>query len=636
LTREDNYWLLEHKKLLFLSFGLRYHNDVKNNPVRITFKQLFHHYFTERVLNMKKTSIFVALLATVMIGTASSVAAYNRAEPLPVEAKYSAEIVIDGKKDDGYGPLYAVEQEGAAHTVGLDLTTGQVALAWNDTHIYYYCEVYDQGTPYAVSTTDWQNDGPEFFMDLGNKQSGSYDETSFRVRVIAAYDSPDSIWTEQNLTFNGQNMNGPADVNCASVNDFELAIIPLNGTDWADGYAVELAYDYSAYIDPIVNDQKMGWDVQIVDDVIGLGNRDSQAFLGDPGDVAWIGPAKFGSEITFIGRPADLAAAESQKQEVVYTPANQEPDATRLPVEAKYANVTVDGKMDEGYGPMVAVEQQGVAHTTGLELTTGKVALAWDESNIYYYCEVYDKGTPYAVSGTDWQTDGPEFFMDLMNDKTGSYNNSCFRVRVVAAYDSEGSVWTEQNLTFNGQGKTGPAPVSMAAKEDFDLAIVPLNGTDWADGYAVELSYNYAKYIDPIVEGQIMGWEVQICDDVTGLGSRDSQAFLGNPNDVAHNNPSGFGSEITFTGAAAPETEAPAETAAPETAAPETAAPETAAPETEAPETEAPAETAAPETAAPEVVTPAETAPQTFDAGIIAAAAAIVSAAGYAISKKRR
>lgn len=87
----------------------------------------------------------------------------------------------------------------------------------------------------------------------------------------------------------------------------------------------------------------------------------------------------------------------------------------------------------------------------------------------------------------------------------------------------------------------------------------------------------------------------------------------------------------------APETEAP-ETEAPETEAPETEAEvvETAAPETEAPETEAEVvETAAPETAAPETTT-STTAPATFDAGIIVAAAAVVSAAGYAISRKRK
>ncbi len=85
---------------------------------------------------------------------------------------------------------------------------------------------------------------------------------------------------------------------------------------------------------------------------------------------------------------------------------------------------------------------------------------------------------------------------------------------------------------------------------------------------------------------------------------------------------------------AAPETAAP-ETAAPETAAPETAAPETAAPETAAPETAAP-ETAAPETEAPTTGTDTPVAPQTFDFGVIAAAVAVVSAAGYAIAKKRK
>ncbi|MBQ7931295.1 MAG: hypothetical protein IJ334_09820, partial [Clostridia bacterium] len=75
-----------------------------------------------------------------------------------------------------------------------------------------------------------------------------------------------------------------------------------------------------------------------------------------------------------------------------------------------------------------------------------------------------------------------------------------------------------------------------------------------------------------------------------------------------------------------------------ETEAPvvETEAPETEAEvvETEAPETEAEVvETAAPETEAEVVETPA--APQTFDFGVIAVIAAVVSAAGFAVSKKR-
>ena len=82
---------------------------------------------------------------------------------------------------------------------------------------------------------------------------------------------------------------------------------------------------------------------------------------------------------------------------------------------------------------------------------------------------------------------------------------------------------------------------------------------------------------------------------------------------------------------------APAETeAAPAETEAETVA-ETEAPAAEA-ETEAPAETeaAAEETVEAPAETTKEEAPQTFDAGIVAAAAAAVSAIGYALSKKRK
>ena len=80
-------------------------------------------------------------------------------------------------------------------------------------------------------------------------------------------------------------------------------------------------------------------------------------------------------------------------------------------------------------------------------------------------------------------------------------------------------------------------------------------------------------------------------------------------------------SEVVLTGTAGEAAPATAETEAP--------VEETMAPETEVAETTATEET---------VEAPAETteAPKTFDAGVIAAVAAVVSAAGYAVSKKRR
>jgi hypothetical protein len=62
----------------------------------------------ERKNHMKKTGIFVALLAMLMVGSATSAMAYTRAEPLPVEANYSSEIVIDGKSYPHLEPAQAL------------------------------------------------------------------------------------------------------------------------------------------------------------------------------------------------------------------------------------------------------------------------------------------------------------------------------------------------------------------------------------------------------------------------------------------------------------------------------------------------------------------------------------------------
>ena len=84
-------------------------------------------------------------------------------------------------------------------------------------------------------------------------------------------------------------------------------------------------------------------------------------------------------------------------------------------------------------------------------------------------------------------------------------------------------------------------------------------------------------------------------------------------------------SELVLTGTAGEAAPATTETEAP--------VEETTAPETEAPETTL---EALEETVDALTDTAKEEAPQTFDMGVIAAAAAVVSAAGYAISKKRR
>lgn len=276
---------------------------------------------------MRKYFVAVLLISLIASIFGTSAAAYDGANRLTVEAQYASSITVDGNKDAGYGKMYAVEQQGVAHTEGFELTTGNVAVAWNESEIYFYVEVYDQGTPFAVSTTDWKTDGPEFFLDLLNNKAPSYDDMCFRVRVIAAKDTADSVWDHW-LSFNGSGKEDP--VNCAASEDFRYAVRSLNGKDWNDGYAVELSYKYSNYMEPITNGYLMGWEVQICDDIVGLGNRDSQAFLGNPADVAWSKPAEFGSEIKFVGAPETAAAPASETP--ARTPAEDVQPTTAEPV----------------------------------------------------------------------------------------------------------------------------------------------------------------------------------------------------------------------------------------------------------------------------------------------------------------
>ncbi len=158
--------------------------------------------------------------------------------------------------------------------------------------------------------------------------------------------------------------------------------------------------------------------------------------------------------------------------------------------------------------------------------------------------------------------------------------------------------------------------------------------TEWDDDATEPVAYTYFRVYND-TRGVAIWGDFQFYGYYAEVEAPETEA----PETAA---PETAAPETAAPETAAPETAAP-ETAAPETTAPETTAPETAAPETAAPETTAP-ETTAPETAAPEtdapVVTPPTTdtpvAPQTFDAGIIAAVAAVVSAAGYAIARKRK
>jgi Domain of unknown function (DUF1083). len=201
-------------------------------------------------------------------------------------------------------------------------------------------------------------------------------------------------------------------------------------------------------------------------------------------------------------------------------------------IEAYEADITVDGKRDDGYVNGTTIAIPGVA-TMVDDVTTGELWIAYDKDHLYFYIEI-DDSTPFAESTTDWQNDGIEYFIDLLNEREESYTPDCIRIRVMAAIPPVGNDNFGSNMTF----------VNAEDSEVVSI-VVPKNGTDWKDGYVVEVAY---KSVYANKEGMKMGFEAQITDDRTGSGERESQAFLSNGDDTAWSTPSTHGAEIVFMG----------------------------------------------------------------------------------------
>lgn len=236
-------------------------------------------------------------------------------------------------------------------------------------------------------------------------------------------------------------------------------------------------------------------------------------------------------------------------------------------------------------------------------------SMLWDESAFYFLFDIHDDDFAFDSEAGDWKNDSVYLYIDELS--TG------------------GGTWQE------GQSQNAIIPAK-------DLTLVPRKGTAPSE-YQVACSFpeeNHCiiefKYVPADIEPE------ELVEGFTFLGDfqyNDADDFLTRPyclgwsdeDDSASNNADVWG-VITLAGSGE-TTETEAETEAAAETEPETTA-ETEA-ETEA-ETvaETAAETEAAEEAAEETVTET-TAPQTFDVTVIASAAAIVSLAGFAVTRKK-
>lgn len=238
-------------------------------------------------------------------------------------------------------------------------------------------------------------------------------------------------------------------------------------------------------------------------------------------------------------------------------------------------------------------------------------SMLWDESAFYFLFDIHDDDFAFNSEAGDWKNDSVYLYIDELS--TG------------------GGTWLE------GQSQNAIIPAE-------DLTLVPRKGTAPSE---YQVAWSFPEETHCILEFKFVPADIEpeeLVEGFTFLGDfqyNDADDFLTRPyclgwsdeDDSAANNADVWG-VITLGGAGeTAETEAETEAETVAETEPETAA-ETEA-ETEA-ETvaETAAETEAAEEAAEETVTET-TAPQTFDVTVIASAAAIVSLAGFAVTRKK-
>ncbi len=246
---------------------------------------------------------------------------------------------------------------------------------------------------------------------------------------------------------------------------------------------------------------------------------------------------------------------------------------------ASSGTCVVDGVKDLAYvsGPIVSnydIEDGAALGTTWA---------AWDDEYLYLYTEVVDSAvTPEADVTSIWSNDCVEYYINL----SGEY----------------GAI-TDINAAQYTVGPHFTAWAGGGMHRENNMADAPFAFTVTDYGYTVEVAIPWGSDYTA-KEGAVIDFCVGVNDDADGDAStREFQTFTGPDQTAEWSAADENMDKLTLSGEKYVEPE-------PETVA----APEVV------------------DNAAAETVT---IAPKTFDAGVIAVIAAVVSAAGYSLTKKR-
>jgi hypothetical protein len=198
------------------------------------------------------------------------------------------------------------------------------------------------------------------------------------------------------------------------------------------------------------------------------------------------------------------------------------PAAAVVNMTANKATITLDGTLNEEYSGPYDIASGHRSEDGELlnpaNAATGKVWTAWDETGLYFYVEVYDT-TPNHY---DFGAESLEVYIDwnagLHDSDEATDEAPTWQIRVSPVDDQE--------MTGYSRDANGPNWSTSAFEDYIEWVIVPLNGSNWNDGYIVEMKINLPGFAGTLTEGRSIPMDFQVCDNITGDG-RDAITFLG-------------------------------------------------------------------------------------------------------------
>ena len=203
-------------------------------------------------------------------------------------------VKIDGVSDDAWSSAasYSLSDTVAGSVADADDLSGSFNVMWDADKIYFRARIVDDSVVGDEGGANWQDDSVEFYLDIGNDQTGTYDATDFQFVVGQGSDNIDLHRSGTLVS------SSPTGTQSAT----ELT---------SDGYTVEFSVTWESLgLKVPTENMDIGFGFAVNDDDDG-GDRDGQMMWDTKSGDLWQDTSQFGDLSLEPAAPALAVVEES-------------------------------------------------------------------------------------------------------------------------------------------------------------------------------------------------------------------------------------------------------------------------------------------------------------------------------------